>query len=66
MISVKDLIIWASNHAIGKSATVPNGWVSATDLSDLAKLVKKNSPLNTDIDQFGEAIDIKKAQKASE
>ena len=66
MISVKDLIIWASNHAIGKSATVPNGWISATDLADLAKLVKKNNPLNTEVDSFGEAIDAKKAQKASD
>lgn len=46
MISVEDLRKWADEHAIGRSVSYPRGWVSATDLLVLARLVEANDPLN--------------------
>lgn len=46
MISVSDLRKWADEHAIGRSASYPRGWVSASDLLVLARLVEANDPLN--------------------
>lgn len=46
MISVEDLRKWADEHAIGRSASYPRGWVSASDLLVLVRLVEANDPLN--------------------
>lgn len=46
MISVEDLRKWADEHAIGRSASYPRGWVSASDLLVLARLVEANDTLN--------------------
>ena len=45
MIPVKDLILWAEEHAIGRSPSQPHGWVSAQDLRMLSVEVEKRDPL---------------------
>ena len=36
MISVKKLMEWCEKHAVGRSASHPNGWIDSTDLMELA------------------------------
>lgn len=45
MISVSDLIAWSAEHAIGRSASFPKGWIRASDLMQLAKMVELVHPL---------------------
>ena len=45
MISVYDLIAWSMEHAIGRSASYPKGWICASDLMQLAKMVELVHPL---------------------
>jgi len=48
MISVKELNKWAQSKAIGRSFTVPNGWIDGKDLLALAEIVTKLEPMNYD------------------
>lgn len=45
MIPVKDLIKWAEEHAIGRSPSVPAGWVSSEQLIMLIEQMKYVDPL---------------------
>lgn len=45
MISVKDLMKWAEEHAIGRSPSQPHGWIEARDLKMLAYQVEQRDPL---------------------
>lgn len=44
MIKVDDLKQWADQHAIGKSATCPHGYIEATDLMFLANEIVEAYP----------------------
>lgn len=46
MIPVSDLLKWADEHAVGRSASYPRGWVSAKDILALARMVEARDPLN--------------------
>jgi hypothetical protein len=46
MISVSDLLKWADEHAIGRSASYPRGWISGKDLQMLSIQIEQNEPLN--------------------
>ena len=46
MISVEDLRKWADEHAIGRSASYPRGWLGADDLRRLALEVERCYPLD--------------------
>lgn len=45
MISVMDLRGWAEEHAIGRSASYPHGWIKHEDLIQLAYEIQKKYPL---------------------
>ena len=45
MIAVRDILIWAEDHAIGKSSSYPKGWIRGDDLMQLAQAVKDKEPL---------------------
>lgn len=44
MIKVSDLIEWAQVHAIGRSVSYPDGWISGAALKNLGELVLKEEP----------------------
>ena len=44
MIKVSDLIEWAQVHAIGRSTSFPEGWISGAELRNLGELVLKEEP----------------------
>lgn len=44
MIKVSDLIEWAQVHAIGRSVSYPEGWISGAALKNLGELVLKEEP----------------------
>lgn len=44
MIKVSDLIEWAQVHAVGRSVTFPEGWISGAELRNLGELVLKDEP----------------------
>ncbi len=46
MIRVSELKEWANKNAIGRSPSVPDGWVSGEKLSELAEKVSAKEPLN--------------------
>lgn len=46
MISVSDLLLWANEHAIGRSPSYPKGWIRAEDLHTFSIQVRQNDPLN--------------------
>lgn len=46
MISVKDLKAWMADKAIGRSASYPEGWISAEALGTLSEKVAAKDPLN--------------------
>lgn len=48
MIKVKDLIKYIKNHAVGRSVTYPEGWISGDQLLQIANIVKLQEPLPTD------------------
>ena len=45
MIIVDDLIIWAKQEAIGRSATIPCGWISVEALQDLICKIQDVEPM---------------------
>lgn len=44
MIKITDLIEWAQAHAIGRSTSFPEGWISGVELKNLGELVLKDEP----------------------
>ena len=40
MITVEDLMKWANEHAIGRSPSVPKGWIDSRELFQLAREVE--------------------------
>lgn len=44
MISVEDLIGWARENAVGRSANYPQGWIRGDDLLALAAMTKDIEP----------------------
>lgn len=44
MIRVNDLKQWAELHAIGRSITFPDGWISGEDIKSLGALVTMCEP----------------------
>ena len=48
MISVKALDEWVKEHAVGRSASHPEGFVKAQDLYELFVAVKSAEPLSYD------------------
>lgn len=49
MISVKRLMAWCENHAVGRSDEHPKGWIDSTDLMELALKVNGYEPLSYDL-----------------
>ena len=44
MITVEDLMKWANEHAIGRSPSVPKGWIDSRELFQLAREVEGAFP----------------------
>lgn len=44
MIRVDDLKLWAELHAIGRSVSYPDGWISGEDIKSLGALVTMCEP----------------------
>ena len=49
MISVKRLMTWCEEHAVGRSDSHPKGWIDSTDLMELALKVNDCEPLSYDL-----------------
>ena len=45
MISVDNLIIWAKEEAIGRSATFPHGWIPIEALKELICNIQDAEPI---------------------
>ena len=48
MISVKRLMTWCEEHAVGRSPSYPKGWIYSADLMELARKVNDCKPLSYD------------------
>lgn len=46
MIKADDLVHWLRQHAVGRSITVPNGWVRGSELMQLAQAVLEKEPFD--------------------
>lgn len=46
MTKTDELIHWLRAHAIGRSVTVPNGWIRGEDLYDLARQIMEKEPFD--------------------
>lgn len=46
MIKTDDLVRYLREHAIGRSITVPNGWIRGSDLEQLARMVLEKEPFD--------------------
>ena len=57
MIIVDDLIIWAKDEAIGRSATIPCGWISVEALQDLICKIQDAEPIPFSPKKRGEQSD---------
>lgn len=44
MITVEDLMKWANDHAVGRSISVPKGWIQSEDLIQLAREIERCNP----------------------
>lgn len=49
MIYYNTLMKWASEHAFGRSASFPKGWIKAEDLKMLALQMEKTDPLGYEL-----------------
>ena len=49
MISVKRLMTWCEEHAVGRSPSYPKGWICSADLMELARKVNDCEPLSYDL-----------------